>query len=161
MERKLRLRSRAGAAAVVMALTIAGCTATSNPDGSPSPSPRSQESAPPDEGALLREMVPGLHTDEGPFEQVDSSVNKPAGQDIAISVDASAEPVGQWQSTNVGLSFELRELADPRWEPGASSLEMLIGELDGAALRFGGNSADRNVWFTDSNEPPQTGHGPH
>ena len=153
MERKLRLRSRAGAAAVVMALTIAGCTATSNPDGSPSPSPRSQESAPPDEGALLREMVPGLHTDEGPFEQVDSSVNKPAGQDIAISVDASADPVGQWQSTNVGLSFELRELADPRWEPGASSLEMLIGELDGAALRFGGNSADRNVWFTDSNEP--------
>lgn len=149
----VRVRSWLAVLTVVLTLVATGCTATTAPDSPPSQSTTPSEPIEFTDNAELREVVPGLLSNQGPFAQVSVPGNKPAGQDVTISVDTSVAAISKWQPTNVGLSFELRELADPRWEPDASSLDGLVGALDGAALRFGGKSADRNVWFTDSNEP--------
>lgn len=71
---------------------------------------------------------------------------------VTVTVKADKKHSTRWRSTNTGLSFEATDLADPRWEPGESSLDLLIGSLDNPSLRFGGNAVDRRLWWTSSNE---------
>jgi len=72
---------------------------------------------------------------------------------VAVTIGSGAS-TGRLATTNVGLSFEASDLADPRWEPGASSLTTLVKALDKPSLRFGGNSVDRRVWWTSTGEAP-------
>lgn len=137
--------------------------------------------AAPDPWQLLMDAAPGLQPRAAAFEQAAPAISTPApGITITLASPTIAEPQAPppitmvptspgasaptqtapdeaptptWSTTNVGLSFEASDLADPRWEPGASTLDTLIGELGSPSLRFGGNSVDRRVWFTSTNEP--------
>ncbi len=132
------------AAAVAVLLTACG---TTTPDTPPTPTPTvsatpSQTPEPP----ALEDHAPGLGPEVKDFEVNASGRGKP----VVVSVGSKTK--SRWRSTNVGLSFEASDLADPRWEPGESSLDLLIGALDEPSLRFGGNSVDRRVWWTSTGE---------
>lgn len=118
-----------------------------------------EESADDRDWEALMEAVPGLQPQADTFAPVAIDSDHAAGDALTVRVDAAdyeaapAEDATDWSHENVGLSFELRELNDPRWNPDESNLDLVIGALEKPALRFGGNSADRRVWFTESNEP--------
>ncbi|MGO2110035.1 MAG: hypothetical protein ACTH31_00295 [Pseudoclavibacter sp.] len=93
---------------------------------------------------------------KAPPVTIEVDAQTPPTQSPGATADptAPADPAtASWSTTNVGLSFESQDLADLRWEPGSSTLDLLIGSLDRPSLRFGGNSIDRRVWWTSSNEP--------
>lgn len=52
----------------------------------------------------------------------------------------------------MGLSFDATELANPIWDSEESNLTLTLQELDRPVLRFGGNGADRRMWWTSSEE---------
>ncbi|RAE88050.1 hypothetical protein DN545_40925, partial [Burkholderia multivorans] len=70
---------------------------------------------------------------------------------IAISEDAEGEDFG---ASNIGISFEATDLADPRLDPAASNLDDLLRSLGSPALRFGGNGLDRRTFWTSTGETP-------
>ena len=102
----------------------------------------------------VRPYAPGLHERPETFEGAAATAATGAtGQAATITLGAGADPRGTFANANVGLSFEASDLADERWEPGASSLDHLLGSLESPSLRFGGNSVDRRVWWTSTGEP--------
>ena len=169
-EMRGRRSRRWRAALLALPLVLSACSTAPVPDEQAKPAP-TQEA---DSWAELMRYVPGLEAQGQPFSQPTASVQTP-GSSLTITPDptayaaasalaaSSSAPGGSplvasvstpaWHHTNVGLSFEMSGLADTRWEPGASSLDVLISHLDGPVLRFGGNSVDRRVWFTASGEP--------
>lgn len=78
---------------------------------------------------------------------------RPTGPAVTVTVGAGTAVTSAWRAGNIGLSFELAELVDPRWEPG-SDLAILVAGLGRPTLRFGGNSADRRVFWTSTAETP-------
>lgn len=78
---------------------------------------------------------------------------RPTGPAVTVTVGAGTAVASAWRAGNIGLSFELAELVDPRWEPG-SDLAILVAGLGRPTLRFGGNSADRRVFWTSTAETP-------
>lgn len=169
-EMRGRRSRRWRAALLALPLVLSACSTPPVPDEQAKPAP-TQEA---DSWAELMRYVPGLEAQGQPFSQPVASVQT-AGANLTITPDATAYAAAStlatgspapgsdpsqasvstpaWHHTNVGLSFEMSDLADPRWEPGASSLDILMSHLDGPVLRFGGNSVDRRVWFTGSDEP--------
>lgn len=123
--------------------------------GSPSrPSPSTSgpvETATPAPVTTLEDLVPGLDGTETAPPASPLAAAKP----LTLAVAGTAG-TGAWQASTVGLSFESSDLADPRWEPENSDLALLLDALGHPSLRFGGNSADRRVWWTSSNEPAPT-----
>lgn len=71
---------------------------------------------------------------------------------IAITEDSAGEDFGE---SNIGISFEATDLADPRLDPAASNLDDLLNSLGSPAPRFGGNGLDRRTFWTSSGETPQ------
>lgn len=158
------------AVALSLPLVLSGCSTSPVPDERSGAAPT--QSA--DSWAELMRFAPGLEAQGQPFSQPSASVQTP-GSSVTITPDpaayaaastlaASSSAPGEnpiaasvstpaWHHTNVGLSFEMSDLSDTRWEPGVSSLDVLISHLDRPVLRFGGNSVDRWVWFTASGEP--------
>ncbi|GAA1709523.1 hypothetical protein [Propioniferax innocua] len=136
-------------AALVVTSTATACgVITPDPPSTPSPTPTSASPtpSPTPEPPELEDHAPGLGPEAEDFEVDATGKGKP----VTVSVGKNTKAT--WRSTNVGLSFEASDLADPRWEPGESSLDLLIGSLDEPSLRFGGNSVDRRVWWTSSGE---------
>ncbi|GAA0037303.1 hypothetical protein [Brevibacterium metallidurans] len=71
------------------------------------------------------------------------------------TVAITEESTGQYfRSSNIGISFEATDLADPRLDPAASNLDDLLTSLGSPALRFGGNGLDRRTFWTSSGETP-------
>ena len=141
------------AAAAIAASLFGGCSAlTPTPPATVPPTPAEPSATPsPDPWAELEDFAPGLRPAGTP---VDTSSGEPAGaKTITIELGAGDDPPGSFRRTSVGLSFEASDLADPRWEPGSSSLETLVKALRKPSLRFGGNSVDRRVWWTSRGEP--------
>lgn len=134
-----------GLVAAVAVGLVASCTA-----GPASTPPPSAPAATPTPAPTLADFAPGLRE---PASDLTAGLDEVpmAGDLVAVSI---GEPTGtRWRDTNTGLSFEATDLADPRWEPGASSLDLLIGGLDDPSLRFGGNAVDRRMWWTSTDEP--------
>lgn len=174
MVRRRGMRGRSSrrwlAVALSLPLVLSGCSTSPVPDERSGAAPT--QSA--DSWAELMRFAPGLEAQGQPFSQPVTSVQT-LGASLTITPDATAYAAAStlataspapgsdpsqasvstpaWHHTNVGLSFEMSDLADARWEPGASSLDILMSHLDGPVLRFGGNSVDRRVWFTGSDEP--------
>lgn len=131
-------------------MVLAGCTSSPPPEAPPAPRPSATATPTPTREELMREYAPGLQAEVKNFSLADEATGGPP---LTVTLDAGADPVGQWHTTNTGLSFETSDLVDERWEPGESSLDLLIGELNEPAIRFGGNSVDRRVWWTSTGEP--------
>ena len=98
--------------------------------------------------------APGLtlHPDATEFAQdlgEHSTLTDPV--ELSVSLEKSG---GQVRPQNIGISLEATDLADPRLDPDASSLDERLGELGSPALRFGGNRLDRNLFWTSSGEEP-------
>ena len=129
MKRKLQV-----VGALASALVIAGCsfnpstrnTATESAAPTPSPTPT----------VFTQNLGSGPTGDAGT---------------IAISEDAEGEDFG---ASNIGISFEATDLADPRLDPAASNLDDLLRSLGSPALRFGGNGLDRRTFWTSTGETP-------
>ena len=141
-------------APVVAATLVVGACSPTPPDPAPSSEPSATASPTPTREELLRDHAPGLKEEVQDFSLDELDV--PAAKGSAVSVTVGDRTSYRWRTTNLGLSFEAETLADPRWEPGSSSLDLLIGSLDEPSLRFGGNSVDRRVWWTSSDETPPT-----
>lgn len=98
--------------------------------------------------------APGLtlHPDATEFAQdlgEHSTLNDPV--ELSISLDTTG---GSVRPENIGISLEATDLADPRLDPDASTLDDRLNELGSPALRFGGNRLDRNLFWTSSGEQP-------
>lgn len=144
--------ARFAAAVVLSAVALTACTPASNPDGLSTPGRPTTRATPTPTPTppTLEEAAPGLLARQKVFTFPDTPGG---GPEISVDLTRGSDPVGTLASANVGLSFETAELADPRWEPGESTLTLLIKALDRPSLRFGGNSVDRRVWWTSSDEP--------
>ncbi|GAB3296481.1 hypothetical protein EK0264_15100 [Epidermidibacterium keratini] len=137
------------AVAALIGLTIAGCT--TQRDTSPSPMDSSESQSTTADAADLIDLAPGLEAVQDPFSLPAAPVSSP-GPDTAVTVNPSAGSTSL-ATANVGLSFEVTDLADERWDPDKSTLDELVGALDQPSLRFGGNSVDRRMWWTSTGEP--------
>lgn len=120
--------------ALASALVITGCTigsptqdsATNSATSTPSPTPT----------VFAQNLGSGPTGDAGT---------------IAITEDRASEDFGE---SNIGISFEATDLADPRLDPAASNLDDLLRSLGSPALRFGGNGLDRRTFWTSTGETP-------
>ncbi|WP_084499799.1 hypothetical protein [Brevibacterium album] len=137
-----RGRACASLASVVAALIVlAGCVG----DRGSQPEPESSA----DERTGLRDSA----TEEPAEFAQDFGSGEPIAAEAGIGL--SAEPTGaRMTAENVGISFEATDLADPRLDPTASTLDERLRELGSPALRFGGNRLDRNLFWTSSGEAP-------
>ncbi|WP_431711848.1 cellulase family glycosylhydrolase [Glutamicibacter uratoxydans] len=87
------------------------------------------------------------------FSQKFNSHPKRPAVNITIENDASGTTLSD---DNIGLSFEAVELTDPRWDPDFGNLDETLQRLGSPGLRFGGNSLDRQVfWSSTGEEAPQ------
>lgn len=122
--------------ALASALVIAGCTigsptrdsATDTATSTPSPTPT----------VFAQNLGSGPTGDAGT---------------IAISEDSAGEDFG---ASNIGISFEATDLADPRLDPAASNLDDLLTSLGSPALRFGGNGLDRRTFWSSTGDTAET-----
>ncbi|WP_236586911.1 hypothetical protein [Brevibacterium casei] len=122
--------------ALASVLVIAGCSF--NPATRDSGTESSASSLGPTSTAFAQNLGPRPTGDAGT---------------IAISEDGSGEDFG---ASNIGISFEATDLADPRIDPAASNLDELLISLGNPALRFGGNGLDRRTFWTSTGETPPT-----
>lgn len=128
-----------GAAAVLLASACG--PAPANPDA-----PLSASGS-----VVLTDIAPGLQPVQEHFTQPGPSASS-SGPAVNITVQPAGPGASRFQTGNVGLSFEASDLADSRWDPDQSTLDELVAALDQPALRFGGNSVDRRVFWTSRDE---------
>lgn len=141
-------RLRSGCAAIIAGLLV--LTGCSTDDGGGrnggDAADASETPGPPTAPGLT------LHPDATEFAQdlgEHSTLTDPV--ELSVSLEKSG---GQVRPQNIGISLEATDLADPRLDPDASSLDERLGELGSPALRFGGNRLDRNLFWTSSGEEP-------
>lgn len=73
--------------------------------------------------------------------------------DDALTVGIGGAGTGtQYTAAGAGISFEATDLADDRLSAENPDLVRILKQLDQPTLRFGGNSVDRRLFFTDSQE---------
>jgi hypothetical protein len=101
---------------------------------------------PPEAGRI---DAPGYEADPGPFSP--ASADDAAGEAITVSLTGGGPAVSTGGA--VGLSFEATDLASPLWDSPESNIDETLAALDKPVLRFGGNSVDRRMWWTSSEEP--------
>lgn len=82
----------------------------------------------------------------------------PAGSPLTAvepqTLTISQEKVGtKLAGSQVGLSLEATDLADPNLNAGNASMAGILKGLHQPVLRFGGNAVDRRFFWTSSNEP--------
>ena len=137
-----RASATAWAALVAASVMMAACApAPARPDATTSGSG----------SVVLTDIAPGLQPVQEHFTQPGPS-DSSSGPEVNITVQSAGPGASRFQAGNVGLSFEASDLADPRWDPDQSTLDELVAALDQPALRFGGNSVDRRVFWTSSDE---------
>ena len=140
--------------AVACAVVLAACTSAPVPESPGAAGPSGSVSASPSQTPrplTLIDLAPGLTAPQQSFALPRPGVGEP-GPSVTLAL-ADGTSSAQWSQTNLGLSFEMTDLADPRWDPAAGYLDELVGALDRPSLRFGGNSVDRRLWWTSSDEP--------
>lgn len=72
----------------------------------------------------------------------------------ATTVKVSADESGASLAEGLmGFSFEADVMADPRFEPGASTFVDELRKLHKPVVRFGGQAVDRRFFWTSTNEP--------
>lgn len=162
---------RLGWAVGLALLCVTACTdAPTGPPGQPSASSafgtswgsassQSGQSAPPPSPSgtarplELHELVPGWVT--GARSRAVLQDEGPSGPPLTVTVSPGRPTSTAFGAGNVGLSLELEDLADPRWDHDPA-LALLVAGLGRPTLRFGGNSADRRVFWTSTGEaaPP-------
>ena len=72
----------------------------------------------------------------------------------ATTVKVSADESGASMVEGMmGFSFEADVMADPRFEPGASTFVEELRKLHKPVVRFGGQAVDRRFFWTSTNEP--------
>ena len=94
-------------------------------------------------------FIPGYEEAPGGFVLSDPA----DAQGVSTSVELTYDEAAPRITSQAGLSFDARELANPMWGSTESNLALTLEELDSPALRFGGNGIDRHVWWTSSGEP--------
>lgn len=153
-------RLRLAAASLVALATLGACTApgSQNPlpgqSAAPTAGGRTATASPtptPPRILTLEDLAPGLQKAPAAFSNPAPAVAEP-GPALAVSLAAEAS-TKRFDQGSLGLSFEATELADDRWDPAKSYLDELVGALDRPSLRFGGNSVDRRMWWTSTDEP--------
>lgn len=149
---------RLAACGLALVLAATGCTssaptttdvATPGPLVTATPAP-SATPAPTPTPLTLADAIPGVVAPMANFVAPAPVVTTP-GSEIVVTVGGTTGL--QWRTTNVGLSFEMTEVVDPRWEPADDNpLTVMLKALDRPSLRFGGNSVDRRMWWTSAGE---------
>ncbi|HLR44089.1 MAG TPA: hypothetical protein VK065_02755 [Brevibacterium sp.] len=144
MGRRLRTVCAAVAAGL---LVLTGCSTDDGGSGNGGDAADTSETPQPP-------TAPGLtlHPDATEFAQdlgEHSTLNDPV--ELSVSLETTG---GGVRPENIGISLEATDLADPRLDPDASSLDDRLNELGSPALRFGGNRLDRNLFWTSTGEEP-------
>ncbi|PWH06460.1 hypothetical protein DEO23_05680 [Brachybacterium endophyticum] len=137
---------------VVIALVLAAVLVprlTGDPD---SPRPTASPTASPTQDPADQLLAEGYDPDPGPFSLPDPAEGEKAAQD-PVSVRLRASKDATTWGENLGLSFEATDLASPVWGSQDSNIDEMLGAMDHPVLRFGGNSVDRRMWWTSSDEP--------
>lgn len=78
-----------------------------------------------------------------------------APQSLAISHDLAGS---QLAASQVGLSLEATDLADPNLNAGNESMVQILRGLHKPVLRFGGNAVDRRFFWTSTGEAVPAGY---
>lgn len=148
MTRKHWLITAASATIVVALLVTIGTLALpSAEDEAGAPAQKSSASTQPPDSETA--FLPG-------YEETPSGLDLPDPADangISTSVRLTNDKAAPHITSQPGLSFDARELANPMWGSTDSNLALTLDELNKPALRFGGNGIDRQVWWTSSDEP--------
>jgi len=113
--------------------------------GSPGPTSATPTIRPADEVD-----APGYDPSPGPFST--TPVAEATGEPISVSF--ALEEGATHSGGTVGLSLEATDLASPVWGSEDSNIDEMLDALDRPILRFGGNSVDRRMWWTSSDEAP-------
>ncbi|MBK0330724.1 hypothetical protein I8D64_04845 [Brachybacterium sp. MASK1Z-5] len=140
------LRRWGPVALLVLAALVAAWIAIPRLTGDGSPEAPRAAPAPDPADQLLAE---GYDPTPGTFSLPDAADD--AEEPISVQLRESRS-AATWGG-NLGLSFEATDLADPAWDSGDSNLDEMLDALDRPVLRFGGNSVDRRMWWTSSDEP--------
>lgn len=125
-------------------LVLTGCTNIDGEQSDGRAGEPTESAAPPTAPGLT------LHPDATEFAQdlgEHTALNDPV--ELSVSMDRTG---GSVRPENIGISLEATDLADPRLDPEASTLDERLKELGSPALRFGGNRLDRNLFWTSSGE---------
>src|SRR5699024_10915823 len=139
----------AGAAVLaVILLVVIGSLALPSAEDEPG-APMGGSAAPTQVPESETLFVPGYEEAPGGFVLSDPA----DAQGVSTSVELEYEESAPRITSQAGLSFDARELANPMWGSTESNLALTLDELDRPALRFGGNGIDRHVWWTSSDEP--------
>ncbi|UQN28083.1 hypothetical protein [Brachybacterium kimchii] len=104
-------------------------------------------SAPPDPAS--QRIAAGFDPSPGKFTLPDAETLTDDSISASLALDSGAARFGG----GIGLSFEATELASPVWDSKESNIDEMLSALSKPVLRFGGNSVDRRVWWTSSDEP--------
>lgn len=110
-------------------------------------------------------------TSVSPTPTPTSTAKAPSGPEY-VQIPALAGATGAVESTTVtvspeetgtalaeglmGFSFEADTMADPRFEPGASTFVTELKKLHKPVIRFGGQAVDRRFFWTSTDEPIPT-----
>ena len=137
----------AAALAVVLLVVIGALTFPSSQDDPGAPMQGTAGPTQVPESETL--FVPGYEEAPGGFVLSDPA----DAQGVSTSVELTYDKTAPRITSQAGLSFDARELANPMWGSTESNLALTLEELDSPALRFGGNGIDRHVWWTSSDEP--------
>ena len=132
------------AAVAAGVLVLTGCTNGDGEQRAGGAGEANESAAPPTAPGLT------LHPDATEFTQdvgEHTALNDPV--ELTVSMDTIG---GSVRPENIGISLEATDLADPRLDPEASTLDERLNELGSPALRFGGNRLDRNLFWTSSGE---------
>src|SRR5699024_2937459 len=141
------LLSGAAALVVTLLVVIGALTFPSSKEDQDAPKQGSAGPTQVPESETL--FVPGYEEAPGGFVLSDPA----DAQGISTSVELTYDEAAPRITSQAGLSFDARELANPMWGSTESNLALTLDELDSPALRFGGNGIDRHVWWTSSDEP--------
>ncbi|SMY12848.1 hypothetical protein BJEO58_02456 [Brevibacterium jeotgali] len=134
---------RVSALASAGVFLLAGCSLGVDEErGTRTTEPPEPPSAP---GLTLRDDAEEFVQDLGEHASLGDPV------ELTVSMDKVG---GSVRPENIGISLEATDLADPRLDPEASTLDERLNELGAPALRFGGNRLDRNLFWTSSGESP-------
>src|SRR5699024_3249467 len=141
------LLSGAAALVVTLLVVIVALTFPSSKEDQDAPKQGSAGPTQVPESETL--FVPGYEEAPGGFVLSDPA----DAQGISTSAELTYDEAAPRITSQAGLSFDARELANPMWGSTESNLALTLDELDSPALRFGGNGIDRHVWWTSSDEP--------
>ncbi|MHA7303918.1 hypothetical protein ACX80E_01520 [Arthrobacter sp. TMN-49] len=88
------------------------------------------------------------------YEQAGPPASSPLTAVAPQTMTISNDPVGtSLSASQIGLSLEATDLADPNLNADNASLVEILKGLNKPVIRFGGNAVDRRFFWTSSDEP--------